>query len=164
MTVLWEDRPCILVRGIAYLPQVDEKYEGTFLTISDLTPDKISAMKGLPVYIEHSEPPAGHAVGEVFNAYLNDDNWLMVELVVQGVTREVHASIDYSLRHNMFKMLSVGHDVVITRDPITVIEKRVKEISIVQQGAHDGTFITSVLPCDNLAQALNLINMTANKP
>lgn len=164
MTMFWEDRPCILVRGIAYVPVPDLDYDGTFLKQSDMTMETIQAMVGIPVYIEHAEPPEGHVVGEVVNAYMNTEGWLMVELIVQGVTRDVHDKISVLLRNHVFRMLSVGHDVVMDRENMTVLSKKIREISIVKEGAHENTYITSIMPCMNLTQAMNLLSVTKHIP
>jgi len=136
------ERGKILVRGIAYVPQSENSF--SYWKDSEIRqPDFLESMKNLPVYIEH-DPII--TVGVVEDAFREEDTGkLIADLALQGPTPQIHDRLQKAIEHKYYKMLSLGHENMLQKDPdtglVSLVDKRPVEVSLVKQGAIDGTFI-----------------------
>lgn len=135
----------LFIRGIAYTPAYEEKYDGSYLHYKELTSDFAESCVGLPVYVNHDLN--GPSVGRVTNAYISKDLQLMVEIHcdLEPLNHLLHSSMTSynNTGKPYFKGLSLGLRCgeLETKYSLDIVSKEPREVSIVPVGDRPGCHI-----------------------
>lgn len=138
----------ILILGKAYVPRMEDDYNGTLFRSDEVDHNLCASLNGLDVLIEHDEE---NPVGKIIDSFIDKDGSLMTFLHIKGdpacnmfLPEKLAIGSGKDPSKRFFNDLSLGHEVAFeeVNGRLKVVRKVPQEVSIVQVGDNEGTHIS----------------------